>query len=458
MSLLSKLGYCSGSITVALPQYMIQTYIWFYYLTVLYMNAYWLAAATTIWAVYNAFNDPLFGYLSDRTRTKWGRRIPWIAVFSAPLALSTFLIFGPPGNAEVLGDLYLFTWLTAALLLYDTCYTIVVLNWTALYPEMFTSNVERSQVSTIRQLFSVPGLLAGVAIPPLFASTIGWPSVGLAVGLVAALFALVSLTGSHESHEFQQPTLPPFKAMKHTLSNQSFLAFVAYNFQVEYIIAVASGALPFFADYVIHADIIPLFVALFVVGIPAFALWNRINVKRGPRTAAILSMAWLGLMPAGILFVNDFWSAVVVLSIAGLGIGGFMILPDILIAFTIDADELKTGVRREGSYYGFNAFIMRFAMVAQSWTYAVLLSLSGFDEHLLLQPESAVVAIKLLMSLVPLIAILLAIFFISKYPYHGQALAQLQMQISELHIQKKEQSGSYLDCDTPCAQNSDSAP
>ena len=421
-----------------MPQYAIQTYIFIHYAVDLHMDLFWLASALTIWSVWNAVNDPLFGYLSDRTRTRWGRRVPWIAVFAVPLAISVFLVFGPPGDASTMGNLNLFLWLTGAIVFYDACYTIVILNWTSLFPEMFTSNKERSQMSVMRQVFSVLGLITGTAIPPVLAGTLGWSGVGLAIGLVAALFAFISLTGSHEKPEFREETLPVFKAMKYTFSNRSFVIFVAYNFLVQYIVAIALGALPFFARYVLKGSETILFLVLFLVALPVFAVWNHINITRGPRTSAIITLLWVGVILLGILFVNDFTTGLIVIAIAAAGVGGFMMLPDILIAFTIDADELKTGVRREGAYFGYNAFVMRFAVVAQAWTYTLLLYSSGFDEASATQPPSALFAIRLLVSVVPLIAAILAALIISQYPYHGPALAELQRKTAELHAQKKE--------------------
>jgi len=438
MGIAGKLAYSSGSITAAIPQYAIQTYIWFYYLTVLHMDPIWMASATTVWTIWNAINDPLFGYVSDRTLTRWGRRVPWIAVFAFPLAISMFFVFGPPGDANTIGNYNLFVWLTLSLLFYDTCYTIVVLNWTSLFPEMFQSNKERSQMSVMRQVFSVFGLITGTAIPPLLASTMGWPGVGLAIGIVSAIFAFLSLAGSHEKPEFKEKTLPILQAMRSTFSNRSFVIFVSYNFMVQYIIAVALGALPFFVAYVVGGNQTILFLILFLVAMPVFAVWNRINVTRGPRASAIITLLWVGIVMMGILFISDFTSALVVIAIAAAGVGGFMILPDILISFTIDADELKTGVRREGAYFGFNAFVMRFSVIAQSWTYALLLNASGFDENLPVQPPSAILAIRLLLSIVPLIAAIIGAVIVSRYPFHGQAFKELQQQIEVLHTQKKE--------------------
>lgn len=402
------------------------------------MNEFWLAGALSIWAVWNAVNDPIFGYLSDKTRTRFGKRVPWIAIFAVPLALTTYLVFAPPGDAFSLGNLSLFVWLTVTIILYDTCYTIVVLNWTSLFPEMFTSNEERSQVSVIRQIFSIFGLIAGTVIPAILASTIGWGTVALAIGLVAAIFAFLSLSGVEEREEFaKEEPLPVIQSMKHTFSNRSFLIFVLYNFFVQYVIAVVMGALPFFAKYVLYVDLSLIFLTAFISAILFFAIWNKMIVEKGPRTTAILTMFWVGVSLIGIIYVNDLVTALIVIAIAGMGVGGFMILPDILISFAIDHDEIQTGVRREGAYFGFNAFVMRFAIVAQAWTYSLLLYASGFDETLPVQPDSAIFALRMLLSVIPLIAAIVGAIIISQYPYHGENLERIQREIALLHIEKK---------------------
>jgi GPH family glycoside/pentoside/hexuronide:cation symporter len=286
---------------------------------------------------------------------------------------------------------------------------------------MYATNQERSQVSVMRQIFSVFGLIAGTAAPAVLAVTIGWPMVGLAIDISSSIFALVSLSGSTEKKEFREvETLPILSGMKYTFSNRAFVVFVMYNFCIQYVIAVVIGALPFYATFVLDDSVTFLFLAMFLIALPVFFVWNEVNVRKGPRTTAIITMLWVGVTLLGTLFVSDFTSALILMAITGAGVGGFMIQPDILIAFAIDADEIRTGVRHEGAYYGFNAFIMRFAVFLQSWTYALLLYSSGFHENLVTQPEAALFGLRLLMSIIPFIAILVGAAIISRYPYHGR--------------------------------------
>ena len=112
-----------------------------FYQDYLGLAAKWITLAAVIYAVWNALNDPLFGYLTDATRSKHGRRIPYMR-FTAPfLALTFILVWMAPQKS---GDITLFWWMLVSMLLYDTCYTIIGLVYSALLPEVTESESERN--------------------------------------------------------------------------------------------------------------------------------------------------------------------------------------------------------------------------------------------------------------------------------------------------------------------------
>ncbi|HHE73220.1 MAG TPA: hypothetical protein ENL34_13170, partial [Chloroflexi bacterium] len=112
-----------------------------FYQDYLGVRARWIALASTLYAIWNAVNDPLFGYITDSTRSRWGRRIPYMR-FTAPfLALFFILVWMAPVHAP---DATLFAWMLASMLLYDTAYTIIGLAYSALLPEVTESDAERN--------------------------------------------------------------------------------------------------------------------------------------------------------------------------------------------------------------------------------------------------------------------------------------------------------------------------
>ncbi len=121
-----------------------------FYQDYLGLNATWIGIAATIYAIWNAFNDPLFGYITDSTRSKKGRRIPYMRYTAPFLALTFVLVWFAPPQA---GQQALFWWMLVTMLLYDTCYTIVGLVYSALLPEVTESDAQRNGLR-----FPVPSL------------------------------------------------------------------------------------------------------------------------------------------------------------------------------------------------------------------------------------------------------------------------------------------------------------
>jgi Na+/melibiose symporter-like transporter len=118
----------------------------------------------TGYAVYNALNNPVMGYLSDRTRTRWGRRIPFILFGSIPYALFFALLFFAPFNGAD-QPLALLAWFIVGLFLFETLATVVQTAYYALLPEMFFDYTDRTSVSVRMNIFMTIGLIIGAALP-----------------------------------------------------------------------------------------------------------------------------------------------------------------------------------------------------------------------------------------------------------------------------------------------------
>src|SRR5512139_2079334 len=136
-----------------------------FYQDYLGLSARWIALASAIYAVWNALNDPIFGYLSDSTRSKRGRRIPYMRYTAPFLALTFILVWLAPQKA---GDSTLFLWMLVTMVLYDGCYTMIGLVYSALLPEVSESDTERNHLQISSSLFGLLGTLLGFIIPDFF--------------------------------------------------------------------------------------------------------------------------------------------------------------------------------------------------------------------------------------------------------------------------------------------------
>jgi GPH family glycoside/pentoside/hexuronide:cation symporter len=222
------IAYSVGSLGTTLSMQCFNTFVPIFYIDRLKLSPALFGLAMTIYAIWNAINDPLAGQISDRTRTRWGRRIPYVAFLTVPMVLSFILVWTPPFSVARGQMTQLFLYFTFIICLLDGLWTFVVLNYTSLFPEMYPNEKQRASVSAWRQVFTVVGLLVGVALPPLLYGPLGWPLTALIFAVVTGVSLLVSLAGSHEAKEFsQEEPLRLRAALLATFKNKSFLLFLA---------------------------------------------------------------------------------------------------------------------------------------------------------------------------------------------------------------------------------------
>lgn len=442
---LKMIAYSAGSLGTALLMQAFNAKIRYYYIDILRLPHTWVGLAMTIYAVWNAINDPLAGQLSDRTRTHWGRRIPYILFGTLPLMLCFVALWMPPFRVDAGQAMLLFVYFLLIINLFDTLWTVVVLNWTALFPEMLPDLKERAEVSAWRQVFSLIGLVIGVALFPMVQEMLGWGWTGVIFALIGGASLFVSLLGSFEHPEFsREESLGFFVALRETFRNRSFRYFLALNLFIQFVFELLLSTLPFYREYVLRVGAMEetyLLGTVFLVSFLMLFLWNAITQRIGSRQALIISCLVFAVAVLPLLFVASLVPAIIVMAFAGVGLAGLLMLTDLLLADIVDEDELVTGVRREGMFFGINGFIIRFGIAMTSGIQTLVWGLTGYDPNLDIQMPAAVLGLRLLMSAVPVLAMALAIAFTWLYPLHGERLMQVKAEVETLHTEKATRLG-----------------
>lgn len=152
-------------------QLMAQTFsafVVYFYVTHLGVAPGWVAAAMIAHGILNAVLNPVVGALSDRIRTPWGRRIPWIGLGIVPLVVAFALVWMPPE----LPTAGLIVWFLVVVAVHDIAFVVVVLNISALFPEIFRTTDERARGNVPRQIFAILGMVLGTAGAPALLSLI----------------------------------------------------------------------------------------------------------------------------------------------------------------------------------------------------------------------------------------------------------------------------------------------
>jgi GPH family glycoside/pentoside/hexuronide:cation symporter len=422
-----------------------------FYQDYLGLQARWIAVASAIYAVWNAVNDPLFGYVTDSTRSKLGRRIPYMRYTAPFLALTFILVWFAPAQA---GQQATFWWMLVTMLLYDTAYTIIGLVYSALLPEVTESDAERNGLQISSSLFGLLGMILGFVIPDLFRPKVGTsPSFlplqvsMIVVGVVSAALIIITTLKVKERPEFHlvDKPLKLGQALKYTFTSKSFLILVAQNFMSILMQSLILGALFYVADYVLQMNAIILIACVFIpliIGVPVTTLIRRRLGVVGTQQLLLL-IAGIGLI---LVVVVPTPLIPVCLALAGFGLSGPQTLTNVLFAQVADEDELRSGVRREGAFFGVNALLTKPAQsVALALSPAILeatrfVSREANQGQITLdQPASAIFGIKSLVGLIPGVAMILGAMILIWFPLRAGYLAEVQEEVLALHARKHAQ-------------------
>jgi GPH family glycoside/pentoside/hexuronide:cation symporter len=422
-------------------------------LTIFYQDYLGLAASRTaivslVYLFWNAVNDPLFGYITDNTRSKLGRRIPYMRYTAPFLALTFVLVWYAPPAA---GQRAIFWWMLVTMLLYDSCYTMIGLVYSALLPEVTESDAERNDLQISASLFGMAGMVLGFLIPDLFRPKAGsspslFPLQMAMIGVAVTAMVLIIITTLRvkerpEFHQVDEP-ISPWQAVKFTFTSKSFLVLVSANLMSELVATLLLGSFFYLADYVMQVNAMIPLAALFIpllIGIPITTLIRRrLGVVAAQQ--ALLVVAGVGLL---LIMVVPTALIPLCLAIAGFGVAGPRTLTNVLFAQVADEDELRSGVRREGAFFGVNALITKPAQSVLLLLLPWFLEITNFvtreqnqGQISLDQPASAIWAIKAIVGLIPGIAVLLGALILTQYPLRGDYLARVKREMLALHAEK----------------------
>ncbi|MEV7169728.1 MFS transporter [Streptomyces sp. NPDC093224] len=402
------LAYGAGNLGVQLLAQVFATYAAFYYIDRLGVDAALIGVAMVVHGVAGAVLNPLLGHVSDRTRTRWGRRTPYIGLGMVPLAAVSTLIWIPLFD----GATARFWYFLITVLVYDVLFVCVVLNHVSLFPEMFRTTRQRAAAAPARQMFGIIGMVLGVAGAPVVHQYLGWPGTGLCFSLIALAALAVSLTGSTEEAAPDPGERAGLgQALRHTLAHRAFLTYVTGSFLLQLVVALMQGAVPFFSKYVLHRDDVAnshILGTVLLTAVPAVFLWGRVLARWGGRTSILATTLVLAGALAPFLFVSSLAGALIASALTGVAVAGMMVLLEVLLAEVIDDDAARHGGRREGLYVGMNGFVVRWSVSVQAAITSVVLTATGYRAGAASQSEEAVRGLRLMLGGIPLVLLALA--------------------------------------------------
>ncbi|MFW9941753.1 MAG: MFS transporter [Candidatus Thorarchaeota archaeon] len=422
------------------------TWVFSFYFTAVGLEALTIAFAFVLWTIWNAFNDPMIGFLSDRTKTRWGRRRPYIMIGLIPVLIIEIILWIPPAGSEVTGFIYLLI----MLICYDTFYTMLALPTDSLFPELYTSVEERAEVNTIRQILSTIGLIMAFLVPGIFIGELteksGYLTNGIVTSIIVGITMLIFIKwGAKERPEFKMDYSHEFgflKGLKYTVKNKGFVLYSAMFFLYEYTLLVLATTVPLFAKEVLGVDntflMALLLGAMFIIGIITVIIWSKLDLILGSMKAYSISIIAYIITSIPLLFVTNFITCLLTVILMGFGFGGMLYFVYLIIADVIDEDELKTGVRREGTFFGITNFFMRLSMILSILTVGLVFTGTDWSDFTPKPGVNTIIGLKMLVFLFPTIALLITLICLLYYPFPKSKVEEIKKKLLQLHNEKRE--------------------
>ncbi|MFO7636693.1 MAG: MFS transporter [Clostridia bacterium] len=372
--------YAIGMFGMSIPVNMFKTYAAIFYVVNLGLATKQFALVLFIYTFVDAIDNPVYGLLSDRTRTRWGRRRPWMVIGTPLLILFFILFFSPP---EFVSERSLFIYVLLMYILTGTLDSLVGANYGALFPELFTDEFRRAKANGMRQVFQLAAMIISIALTPLIADRIGYTNTAILYGILALAVILYCTYGCHEKKEYASMERPAVMAsLKALVTNPKFWIFGLTNAFYTAAIALVQQAVPFFVIYSLNLDkhnsaFMLGTVALVAIASIVFWVWMVKRVTLLPAWRAALVVLALGFIP--LYFANDLISAIVFCSIIGFGVAGVMATLDLIAARIMDEDAKKYGIRREGLFISAMNVMNRLGGLFISLGYLLVHFLYGFE-------------------------------------------------------------------------------
>jgi GPH family glycoside/pentoside/hexuronide:cation symporter len=445
LSFWTKAAYAIGDLGNSVGPGTVIPFWYLYFLTdVAKLNPALAGLSLLIGKMWDAVNDPLVGILSDRTRTRWGRRRPFLLFGAVPYGVTFALLWiVPPIQDQVLLCLYF----VFMYMLFDTAFTLVGCPYEALTPELTLDHDERTSLTTYRMAVSISsGLLAaflfGQVIFPMFPQAD--PRAFLLVGVVcgAAFIPPIFITflGTRERPEFQVAQAPnPIEGLRYVLRNRAWRYTLSMALLSWMPVDIASAVFPYFLIYWIgmtEGDSMIVLATILFSAILFLPLLVWLSSRMEKKYAFIIATASWVVVQLSVLLVprGAQMLAYIVAFAAGLGVSSAHVLPNAMSPDVLEVDELMSGRRQEGIYAGFNVFVRKLSTGLVLSIIGPVLAWSGYVEGAAQQSVSTLWAIRLLIAALPAILLLSSIIVAWFYPLTRARHAEIQAELARRRV------------------------
>ncbi len=407
--------------------------------------------------IWDAVNDPMVGVLTDKTKSKrWGRRLPWLLYGSIPFGIFFFLMWLVPtlGGGVTPSPWMLFWYYVVVSAISQIFYTVVNLPYTAMTPELTQDYDERTQLNSFRFAFSIGGSILSLILATVVFQVIEDRAMqyivlagGCAIISVAALFWCVfgvrkrALAFENSRDTSKDEEIPLAQQFKIAFNNRPFQFVIGIYLFSWLAVQITASVIPYFVVNCMgmtDADVPPVLIGVQGTALLMLFVWSYLSKRFGKKFVYFAGgFVWI-IAQFGLFFLQPGQVSLMYLLavMAGFGVSTAYLVPWSMIPDVIELDELQTGQRREGVFYGFMVLLQKFGLALGLFLVGQALEQSGFlaakaGEALPVQPESALMAIRIAVGPIPTISLLFGLALTFFYPITREVHAEVLLKLAE---------------------------
>lgn len=408
---LKSVNYAIGMFGTSIPINMLKTFAAIYYVDSLGMSTIQFSLMLLIYAFIDAIDNPVYGFLSDRTRSKWGRRRPWLVIGTPMLVLGLIAFYSPPAfltsNSLVVYCMlfYMFT---------GTLDSVINANYAALFPELFRDDTSRANTNALRQAFQLVAMIISIALTPMVTKFLGYSLTSIVYGLLGGVVILyMSLTSRETKFHVDEEKPQLWDSIKTLVTNRKFWVAGFANAFYSAAMSLTLASMPFFVKYALklsESETTFLMAAVLLIAIGCVGVWAWLVRKYSLMPVWRASLITLAVAFIPLYFANSLIYGIVCSALVGFGFAGVITTMDLIGAKIMDEDTQKHNLRREGIIANALGFMNRLNGLFTAFAFYMVFVLYQYESGTNPGPQPDQAA-RFLLTIVPPILMVISFAF-----------------------------------------------
>ena len=437
------------------------SWTFFFYETAVGLKTSLIITALVIYTIWDAINDPLLSYLTDRNTKltkRWGRRFPWVIITMPFVCLILFLLFIPPDVANVDTNPWpVFFWLLFMTCALDTFLTIFIAHTTALFPEKFRSHEDRRKTKSIGTGIEMLALPVGMMVPPMLVQVNDISTYPLMMGVcalilfIAGLISLPSLKDdahmikTHLEHPHSDE-MSFMEGIKEVFKHKNLLIYLVMSAGFAFMTNSLTGSVNYMVFFLLKGTedtVIFMFSSFLAGSMISIPFWSLL-CKKQKDLKKTLSIGGLILVIGSIpmMFISQILFAIVAMFILGFTMGNLWVLLPLNFYISMEEFTIRIKKNEKGIVIGVSTFLLRFINILQWIVIGVVHIATGFEEGYATYDDMAAVVpnmkpilfgIRLHSVIIPAIILAISTFiFWRKSGLTSERIDEIKVEIEKL--------------------------